>query len=215
MSQETETKSPLQDARVDSRPIAFTTAAALKVLEFAESTEQPEEAGLRVYVQGGRTSYDYGFKFDRRQDNDVVVAQVGFDLLVDGFSFHLLRGATVDYVESISGGGFSVNNPNEPDPSSDPLFNRVQSFIDEQVNPGVGMHGGHVTLLEVKDGIAYVELGGGCQGCGMVDVTLKQGIERMLKEQIPEIQSVYDTTDHASGDNPYFTQGKGSGAFNM
>ena len=82
------------------------------------------------------------------------------------------------------------------------------------MNPGVQTHGGHVTLLEVKEGIAYVELGGGCQGCGMVDVTLKHGIERMLKEQIPEIESVYDTTDHASGQNPYFTQGKG-GSFNV
>ncbi len=212
MSQQ-EMTSPLQDAAVPTTPITFTTAAALKVLEFAESSEQPEDVGLRLYVQGGRTSYDYGFKFDQRQENDVVVSQEGFELFVDGFSFHLLRGASVDYIESVSGGGFSVTNPNEPDPSSDPLFARVQRFIDEQINPGVRTHGGNVTLLEVSEGIAYVELGGGCQGCGMVDVTLKHGIERMLKEQIPEIQSVYDTTDHASGDNPYFTQGKG-GAFN-
>ncbi len=213
MSQE-EVQSPLQHAAVDTKPITFTTSAAMKVLEFAESTEQPDSIGLRVYVQGGRTSYEYGFKFDERRENDVVVQQEGFELLVDGFSLHLLRGASVDFVQSMSGGGFSVDNPNEPDPSSDPLFARVRRFIDDQVNPGVQTHGGHVTLLEVKDGIAYVELGGGCQGCGMVDVTLKQGIERMLKEQIPEIEGVYDTTDHASGQNPYFTQGKG-GSFNV
>lgn len=211
MSQQ-ETTSPLQNAPVSTKPITFTTAAALKVLEFAESTEQAEDIGLRVYVQGGRTSYDYGFKFDEKQENDVIVPQEGFELYVDGFSFHILRGASVDYVDSVSGGGFSVNNPNEPDPSKDPLFARVRQFIEEQINPGVQTHGGHVTLLEVSDGIAYVELGGGCQGCGMVDVTLKQGIERMLKEQIPEIESVYDRTDHAAGGNPYFTQGKG-GAF--
>ncbi len=206
---EQEVQSPLQHTAVDTKPITFTTSAAMKVLEFAESTEQPDSIGLRVYVQGGRTSYEYGFKFDERRENDVVVQQEGFELLVDGFSLHLLRGASVDFVQSMSGGGFSVDNPNEPDPSSDPLFARVQRFIDDQVNPGVQTHGGHVTLLEVKEGIAYVELGGGCQGCGMVDVTLKQGIERMLKEQIPEIEGVYDTTDHASGQNPYFTQGKG------
>jgi len=205
-----EMKSPLENATVDSRPITFTTAAALKVLEFAESTNQPEEVGLRLYVQGGRTSYDYGFKFEQQAENDVVVSQEGFDLYVDGFSHHLLHGATVDYIDTISGERFSVSNPNEPDPSADPLFSRVKNFIEEQINPGVQMHGGFVTLLEVKDGIAYVELGGGCQGCGMVDVTLKHGIERMLKEQIPEIESVYDTTDHASGGNPYFTEGKGS-----
>ncbi len=211
---EQEVQSPLQHTVVDTKPITFTTSAAMKVLEFAESTEQPDNIALRVYVQGGRTSYEYGFKFDERRENDVVVTQEGFELLVDGFSFHLLRGASVDFVQSMSGGGFSVDNPNEPDPSNNPLFARVQRVIDNQINPGVQTHGGHVTLLEVKEGIAYVELGGGCQGCGMVDVTLKQGIERMLKEQIPEIESVYDTTDHASGQNPYFTQGKG-GSFNV
>jgi len=212
MSQQ-EMTSPLQGAKVNDKPITFTTAAALKVLEFAEKSDQPEDIGLRLYVQAGRTSYDYGFKFDHRQEIDVVVPQEGFDLIVDGFSLHLLRGATVDYVDKVSGGGFSVSNPNEPDPSSDPLFRRVQEFIDHQINPGVATHGGSVSLLEVNDGVVYVELGGGCQGCGMVDVTLKHGIERMLKENFPEIESVYDTTDHNSGDNPYFTQGKG-GAFN-
>jgi len=208
MSQQ-EMTSPLQGAEVPKKSISFTTAAALKVLEFAEKSDQPEDVGLRVYVQGGRTSYDYGFKFDHAQDNDVVLPQEGFDLVVDGFSFHLLRGATVDYVDKVSGGGFSVDNPNEPDASSDPLFKRVNEFIQHHINPGVGSHGGSVSLLEVNDGVVYVELGGGCQGCGMVDVTLKHGIERMLKENFPEVDSVYDTTDHASGDNPYFSQSKG------
>lgn len=212
MSQQ-EMASPLHGAQVAEKPITFTTAAALKVLEFAEKSEQPEDTGLRVYVQGGRTSYDYGFKFDQPQENDVVVPQEGFSLIVDGFSFHLMRGATVDYVDKVAGGGFSVANPNEPDPASDPLFRRVKEFIEHHINPGVATHGGSVSLLEVNDGTVFVELGGGCQGCGMVDVTLKHGIERMLKENFPEIQGVYDTTDHASGDNPYFTQGKG-GAFN-
>ena len=204
-----ETKSPLQDVEVDSRPIKFSSAAALKVLEFAEANEAMGDRPLRIYVQGGRTSYDYGFKFDERRDNDVEIPQDGFNVVVDGFSLHLLRGATVDYGDGMTGGGFTVDNPNEPDPSSNPLFTRVQSIIDEQINPGVGMHGGSVTLLDVNDGVAYVELGGGCQGCGMVDVTLKHGIERMIKEQVPEIQAVYDTTDHAAGGNPYFTQSKG------
>ena len=176
----------------------------MKVLEFAESTEQSEEIALRVYVQGGRTSYEYGFKFGQRQENDVVIAQDGFDVLVDGFSFHLLRGASVDFVQSVSGGGFSVNNPNEPDPSNDPLFARVQNFINDQINPGVQTHGGHVTLLEVKDGVAFVELGGGCQGCGMVDVTLRDGVIGTLQRAVPEISEVLDTTDHESGDNPYY-----------
>jgi Fe/S biogenesis protein NfuA len=172
-------------------------------------TEQPEEINLRVYVQGGRTGYDYGFKFDTAQENDVVVPQDGFDLIVDGFSYYLMRGARVDYLDNVSGGGFSVSNPNEPDPSDDPLFARAKRFIDEQINPGVGSHGGSVTLLEIKDGDAFVELGGGCQGCGMADVTLKQGIEVAIKDAVPEIQAVLDTTDHAAGDNPYYQPSKG------
>ena len=203
-----EVKSPLQDVEVDDRPIKFSSNAALKVLEFGEAHGQVAKP-LRVYVQGGRTSYDYGFKFDDKRDNDIEIAQDGFSVIVDGFSLHLLRGATVDYADSLTGGGFTVDNPNEPDRSSDPLFAQVKKVIDEQINPGVATHGGTVTLLDVNEGIAYVELGGGCQGCGMVDVTLKQGIERMLKEQIPQIQAVYDTTDHAAGGNPYFTQAKG------
>ncbi len=206
-----EVESPLANVEVDAPPIKFSTTATMKVLEFADGTAQEEDKPLRIYVQGGRTSYDYGFKFDERQENDVVIRQDGFDLIVDGFSLHLLRGAKVDYVDSLTGGGFSVVNPNEPNPATDLLFARVQSVIDEQINPGVQTHGGNVTLLDVKDGVAYVELGGGCQGCGMVDVTLKQGIERMIVEQIPEIESVFDTTDHASGANPFFTQGKGGG----
>lgn len=210
---ETQPRSPLQDAEVDDRPLKFTTLATQKVLEFAAAHDQAEDKPLRLYVQGGSTGYDYGFKFEDQQEIDVVVPQDGFDVVVDGYSYYLLRGATVDYLDRLEGGGFVVDNPNEPDPTTDPLFARVQQVIDEQINPGVGMHGGSVTLLEVKEGVAYVELGGGCQGCGMVDVTLKQGIERMLKEQVPEIESVYDTTDHAAGDNPYFREGKGAGAF--
>jgi Fe/S biogenesis protein NfuA len=73
----------------------------------------------------------------------------------------------------------------------------------------VGAHGGHVELLDIKDNTVYVRLGGGCQGCGMVDVTLRHGIEALIREEIPEIQQVVDTTDHASGNNPYYQPAKG------
>ncbi|MFQ5742313.1 MAG: NifU family protein [Acidobacteriota bacterium] len=206
-----ETKSQLEGISVDTRPVTFTAAATRKVLEFAEAHEQAHGRPLRLYVQGSRTGYDYGFTFEEKGEIDELIRQEEFDLVVDGYSLQLVEGSTVDYVESLTGGGFVVNNPNEPDPMGDPLFARVQRLIDEQINPGVAMHGGFVSLLDIKDGVAYVQLGGGCQGCGMVDVTLKQGIERMLKEQIPEIQSVYDTTDHASGQNPFYQPSKGSG----
>jgi Fe/S biogenesis protein NfuA len=86
---------------------------------------------------------------------------------------------------------------------------RVQEVLDREINPAVGMHGGFIRLLDVKNHHVYVQLGGGCQGCGMADVTLKQGIETLLKERIPEIVGVVDQTDHAGGANPYYRPGKG------
>ena len=84
----------------------------------------------------------------------------------------------------------------------------VQRIIDEEVNPAVAGHGGFITLMDVKENRVYVELGGGCQGCGMANVTLKQGIETAIKKQLPEIVEILDVTDHAGGDNPYYQPSK-------
>jgi Fe/S biogenesis protein NfuA len=85
---------------------------------------------------------------------------------------------------------------------------RIQKILDEMINPAVASHGGYVELLDVKENIAYLKLGGGCQGCGMVNVTLKQGIETTLKEEIPQLVGVIDQTDHAGGANPYYQPAK-------
>jgi Fe/S biogenesis protein NfuA len=85
---------------------------------------------------------------------------------------------------------------------------RVQELIDTMINPAVAGHGGYVELIDVQDNRVYLQMGGGCQGCGAADITLKSGIERLLKEEIPEIVEILDTTDHASGSNPYYTPGK-------
>jgi len=88
------------------------------------------------------------------------------------------------------------------------LKTRVQELIDTMINPAVAGHGGVVELIDVQDNRVYLVMGGGCQGCGTADVTLKSGIERLIKEEIPEIAEVLDTTDHAAGNNPYYTPGK-------
>ena len=88
------------------------------------------------------------------------------------------------------------------------MKDKVQQLLDQSINPAVANHGGYVQLIDVKDNVVYIQMGGGCQGCGMADVTLKAGIERMIKEEIPEVVEVLDTTDHASGNNPYYTPGK-------
>jgi Fe/S biogenesis protein NfuA len=86
--------------------------------------------------------------------------------------------------------------------------NRIQEMIDYQINPAVAGHGGFIEFIDYKEGVVYLRMGGGCQGCGMANVTLKQGIERMLREEIPEIQQIMDVTDHAGGSNPYYQPSK-------
>ncbi|MBT6725328.1 MAG: hypothetical protein HN867_00875 [Deltaproteobacteria bacterium] len=81
---------------------------------------------------------------------------------------------------------------------------RVRQVLDEQVNPMVASHGGVVTLSRIENGEVFLRFGGGCQGCGMVDVTLKQGVEVMMKESVPDIVAIHDATDHDSGSNPYY-----------
>jgi len=90
----------------------------------------------------------------------------------------------------------------------DAIKQKVQKILDEMINPAVAGHGGFVELLDVKEKNVYLMLGGGCQGCGMVNVTLKQGIEATLREEIPSIAGVIDQTDHAGGHNPYYQPSK-------
>jgi Fe/S biogenesis protein NfuA len=92
---------------------------------------------------------------------------------------------------------------------SEELKVKVQDLIDTMINPAVAGHGGFVELVDVQDNRVYLQMGGGCQGCGAADVTLKSGIERLIKEELPEVVEVLDATDHASGTNPYYTPGKG------
>jgi NFU1 iron-sulfur cluster scaffold homolog, mitochondrial len=90
----------------------------------------------------------------------------------------------------------------------DVLYERVAQVFDEQVNPMVARHGGRVELIDVQDGVVMLRMGGGCQGCGMADVTLRQGIEGMLGQMVPEVRGIVDITDHTTGANPYFQASK-------
>jgi Fe/S biogenesis protein NfuA len=87
---------------------------------------------------------------------------------------------------------------------ADPLAVRVQTILDEEINPGVAAHGGRVALMDVKGGRVFIKFGGGCQGCGQADVTLKDGVVATLTRQLPEIREVVDATDHTAGENPYY-----------
>lgn len=124
-----------------------------------------------------------------------------------------LDGAVLELTDQ----GLAMNNPNSPAPPpmsapagdlSGPLVDRIQQVLTEQVNPAIAAHGGGAELVSVDGTIAYLRLFGGCQGCGLAQVTLKQGIERILLESIDELSQVVDVTDHASGDNPYYESQK-------
>lgn len=190
--------------------LTITEAATKKILTLMEAEEQKDLA-LRVAIKGrGPGGFRYELQFvgqDEKGGEDTVIEAGGFQVVVDPESVPNLQGSTIDFVDGIYESGFKIDNPNPI--WTDPKAQAVQEVIDTRINPGVSMHGGHVTLLEVKDDIAYVALGGGCQGCGMVDVTLKHGIEAMIKETVPDIREVIDTTDHAAGRNPYFQPSKG------
>ena len=88
------------------------------------------------------------------------------------------------------------------------LREKVQQVLDDQINPGVASHGGFVELLDVQDDNIFIRMGGGCQGCGAADVTLKMGIERLIRDQVPQVREIFDTTDHASGQNPFYAPSK-------
>jgi Fe/S biogenesis protein NfuA len=124
-----------------------------------------------------------------------------------------LDGASLELTEE----GLSMNNPNSPAPPpisapagdlSGPMVDQVKQVLEEQVNPAIAAHGGGAELVSVDGTIAYLRLYGGCQGCGLAQVTLKQGIERILLESIPALTQVVDVTDHASGEDPYYQSQK-------
>lgn len=182
-----------------------------KVLELMRAEGQSDVA-LRFGVAGrgpGGFQYKLGFVSIAEQaaDDVVIDAGDGLKILIDPKSSDILKGTTIDFVDGPEGQGFRIDNPNPL--WSDPLSQAIQKVFDDEINPQVASHGGWVSLLEVKDDVAYIQLGGGCQGCGMVDVTLKQGIEVVLKERIPQIREIVDTTDHAGGNNPYYRPSKG------
>ena len=112
---------------------------------------------------------------------------------------------------ALSGGGPALA-PKAATPAAsgddDALYERVADLFDQQVNPMVARHGGRVELIDVQESVVMLRMSGGCQGCGMADVTLRQGIEAMLHEHVPEVKGVVDVTDHTAGTNPYFAGAK-------
>jgi len=190
--------------------LTVTEAAKRKILSVIQVHGKPGD-GLRIAIVGRSSA---GFTYDMQlveegdaEVEDTVVDVGDFAVLVDPDSAPYMRDVVIDYVEDLQQSGFRIGNPNPI--WTDPQAMAIQELLDTQINPAVASHGGHIELVDVHDNIVYIRFGGGCQGCGMVSVTLNQGVEQAIREAFPEIREIVDVTDHAAGTNPYYQSSKG------
>jgi Fe/S biogenesis protein NfuA len=190
--------------------ITITDAARKKILEIRAGDERTDLA-LRIGIKGrGPGGFLYDLELVPASDREPTDTRLDLDeltVLIDAESAPNLQGAKLDYVDALHESGFDFENPNPL--WTDPTALAVQDVIDSHINPQIASHGGYVMLLDVKGDTAYVQLGGGCQGCGMANVTLKQGVEVMIRDAVPAIAHIVDSTDHAAGTNPYYKPSKG------
>ena len=194
--------------------LEVTPTAVDKIAEIIASRKKGPLAvrvSLRGQLPGG--GFQSEFKFcapEEKTENDLIQDVGPFQFYIDKATANIIEGAKVDYDESRYDAGFNIAYPNTGSEGlskewDDPISQSVQDAIDQHINPALAGHGGWVVLLEVKDDTAFIEMGGGCHGCALSTMTLKTGIERLVKEHVPQIQAVLDRTDHAGGTNPYYT----------
>ena len=194
--------------------LSFTDRARDMVVSFMDMDEDGLQA-LRIAVDGSPFAPNYELTLveaEQRADSDVEVDAGAFTVLVDEASVDRLNGAKVDFVETIQESGFQIT----PDPDAakaarentgpeGELADRVSHVLDTEINPAIAAHGGVINLVDVQGTEIFIEMAGGCQGCSMSRMTLRQGVERMVSQSVPEVTEIHDVTDHASGENPYFS----------
>ena len=199
--------------------IEITPAARARIQEFVDA-QVVQDPALRIELDRGSESplsRSYLISLVEREDRQKTEIAINVDeirVFLNLDTLNLLSGARIDWVEEDGNSGFRVHDPRarpaparrEPSelPLSGPLAERVQMVIDEVINPGIAAHGGYVELVDVSDDTLYLRMGGGCQGCAASAATLRQGIERMVREEVPEIEHIIDVTDHEAGINPYY-----------
>ena len=205
--------------------LSLTDEARAVVREALAAEANHEGLALWVEVTGTRGpgyAYDLYFSELSLAPGDAAVGRDGdLHIVVPAASVERLRGSRLEF-SGEGGGGLVLVNPNAPTREEmnpgmpeeilahgveGPLGLVASRVLDEQVNPAIASHGGRCDLVALDEGarVAYVRLGGGCQGCALSRMTLSQGIESMLREAIPELEGVVDVTDHASGANPFYT----------
>lgn len=189
--------------------ITVTESAQAYLAELLEKQDD-EVMGIRMFITNpgtakAETCIAY-CREDDLKDDDEIIEYNGFKGYFEHRSIPFLDDAFVDYASEKFGGQLTIKAPNSKMPAvsdDSPLQDRINYLLYSEVNPSLASHGGEVSLVDVEDGIAILRFGGGCQGCGMVDATLKDGVEATLVEKIPELTGVKDITDHTNKENAY------------
>jgi Fe/S biogenesis protein NfuA len=184
---------------------------------FRKLIEREDLPGMGVRLsamQPGTANADVRLEFAEPVDlhgDEWAVDCEGFTLWVDATSVQYLDGAEIDYTQQATGGQLQIRAPKikgQVPAESASLVERVHWIVEHEINPQLAQHRGHVEVQEVTgDGVVVLRFGGGCHGCGMVDVTLKQGIEKTLLAKVPGVTAVRDATDHGNGQAPYMPRG--------
>lgn len=191
--------------------ITITQAAEDYLAELLSKQDTPG-IGIRVFITQPGTPYAETCiaycKPGEQKPEDTPVGLASFTAWIDAVSEPFLEDAVVDYATDRMGGQLTIKAPNAKVPmvnEDSPLNERINYYLQTEINPGLASHGGQVSLVDVVDeGIAVLQFGGGCQGCGQADYTLKEGIEKTLLERIPELKGVRDVTDHSNRENAYY-----------
>ncbi|AQQ67786.1 Fe/S biogenesis protein NfuA [Microbulbifer agarilyticus] len=188
------------------------TESAQEYLRDLLSKQDCEGIAIRMFVSNpGTPNAETCIAYSRpgeEKEGDLEMQLDGFKAFFEGRSVPYLDEARVDYSADKMGGQLTIRAPNSRMPKvtdDSPIEDRINYVLYSEVNPGLASHGGQVSLVEVtEDMFAVLKFGGGCQGCGMVDMTLKEGVEKTLKEKVPELAGVKDITDHSDKSQAYY-----------
>lgn len=185
--------------------LTLTPSARSRVLQFMEDFGGASALRLTLDDESSPLAPRFELELvdpDDRDPGDVVLNADGLPVLVASASVVRLDRGTIDF----DGGAFQLTLGADDAAASGDLAERVRAVLEARVNPSVAAHGGRIALVGVQDDVAYVRMTGGCQGCGLAAVTLRQGVERMLRQAVPELAGVRDVTDHAGGANPFYAK---------
>lgn len=207
--------SPLAETTASSDLIiSITPTAVEKLLELRADEPDAENLGLRLEIISGPGEdfrYDLSFdEFRKAAFTDEVRSHDGLKVIIPAKDIESLSGAVLDHTDA---GGLVLRNPNKPAApvvdgltSADELSAEIEAVVAADVNPALAAHGGFVTYVgHDGEGTAFLTMGGGCHGCSMSRMTMLDGVQTMITEQIPAITRVKDLTDYSTGSNPYYS----------